>query len=103
MPIDGILGHGLPQGPGSEPARLRAAAKQFEAVFLNQLFQTASASKIDDDPLFGGDNASQTWESLLHGRLAEDAAGKMGIAELVFKELSVQADIARSTKPKATL
>ena len=73
-----------------ESERLRKAAEQFEATFLQKLLQPLADNQVDEDPLFGGTSAEKTFRSLYHQGLSEQVAGGLGIAEVVFKELSIR-------------
>jgi Rod binding domain-containing protein len=79
---------------GNDTARLKRAAAQFEAAFLELLFKDLEERPIDDEPLLGGDSATSQFKGLHHRGLSERAAGGLGIADLVFKELSVRAGLA---------
>jgi Rod binding domain-containing protein len=79
--------------------RLRKAAAQFESTFIQTLFQQMEESTIDDDPIFGGDSATKQFKSLYHNGLSEQAAGGVGIANMVFKELSIRAGLPGADRP----
>ena len=84
--------------------RLRKAAQQFEGAFLQKLLQPLAEQQVDEDPLLGGSSAEKTFRSLYHQGLSEQVAGGLGIAEVVFKELSIRsglppADNATGTTP----
>ena len=81
-------GH-LPDAHAPVEARLRQAAKGFEGVFLRELFkglenEDAEGGLVEDSA------ASQQYKQLFHGALSEEAAGGMGIADIVYKELSAR-------------
>jgi Rod binding domain-containing protein len=73
--------------PAAADPKLAEAAKQFEAFFLEKLTQGAREATVDDDPLIGGSNADGIWKDMLHSRLGEQAAGSVGIAELVMRHI----------------
>ncbi len=77
----------------NEPRRLRQAADQFEASFLQQLLKPLDESTVDEDPLIGGDSATNAYKGLYHRALSEQSAGGLGIADVVFNELSVRAGL----------
>jgi Rod binding domain-containing protein len=80
---DGQLG-----GPGDDPqARLRHAAGQFEASFMQLLFQTQDEASAEDPPLLGGSAADQQFKELFRSALSERAAGHLGIADLLVRQL----------------
>ena len=74
--------------PTSDPAAARAAAEEFEAVFLSQMLSHMVAG-IETDGPFGGGQAEEVFRSLLvneYGRLAT-AGGGIGIADQVMSEI----------------
>lgn len=81
----------------NEPRRLRQAADQFEASFLQQLLKPLEDSKVDEEPLIGGDSATNAYKGLYHRALSEQSAGGLGIADVVFNELSVRAGLPDTT------
>jgi Rod binding domain-containing protein len=77
-------------GPGKE-AKARVAAQDFEAVFLNSMFQQMFTG-IDGDGPFGGNGATGVWRSLLTDEYAKSfaKAGGIGIADQVYRTLIAQ-------------
>jgi peptidoglycan hydrolase FlgJ len=77
-------------GPGNE-AKARAAAQDFEAVFLNSMFQHMFTG-VDGDGPFGGNGASGVWRSMLTDEYAKSfaKAGGIGIANQVYRTLIAQ-------------
>jgi flagellar protein FlgJ len=77
-------------GLGNEP-KARAAAQDFEAVFLNSMFQHMFTG-IDGDGPFGGNGASGVWRSMLTDEYAKSfaKAGGIGIANQVYRTLIAQ-------------
>ena len=77
-------------GPGKE-AKARGAAQDFEAVFLNSMFQHMFTG-IDGDGPFGGTGATGVWRSLLTDEYAKSFArsGGIGIADQVYRTLIAQ-------------
>jgi Rod binding domain-containing protein len=69
-------------------AKAHAAAKDFEAVFLNSMFQHMFTG-IDGDGPFGGQGATGVWRSLLTDQYAKSIAkaGGIGIADHVYRSL----------------
>ena len=68
---------------------LRRAAQQLESVFLQQLMQRMDAVHFtEEDSAFAKSPAEEQFQQLLHGALAERAAGGMGIADLVYRQLA---------------
>jgi Rod binding domain-containing protein len=68
--------------------RARAAARDFEAVFLNSMFQHMFTG-IDGEGPFGGQGATGVWRSVLTDQYAKSIAkaGGIGIADQVYKSL----------------
>ncbi len=77
-------------GPGKE-AKARGAAQDFEAVFLNSMFQHMFTG-IDGDGPFGGSGAVGVWRSMLTDEYAKSLAkaGGIGIADQVYRTLIAQ-------------
>ena len=76
--------------PNSE-AKARAAAQDFEAVFLNSMFQHMFTG-IEGDGPFGGNGAVGVWRSMLTDEYAKSfaKAGGIGIADQVYHTLIAQ-------------
>lgn len=89
-------------GGNHEPKRLRQAADQFEAAFLQQLLKPLDESTVDDEPLIGGDSATNAYKGLYHRALSEQSAGGLGIADVVFNELSARAGLPKDHHAKHT-
>jgi flagellar protein FlgJ len=72
-------------------ARAKAAAQNFEAVFLNSMFQEMFTDIGGEGP-FGGQGATGVWRSLLTDEYAKTfaKAGGVGIADQVYKTLLAQ-------------
>ena len=68
--------------------KAKAASEQFEAVFLNTMFQQMF-TKVDGDGPFGGSGALKVWRSFLTNQYAQMFAksGGVGIAKHVYDEL----------------
>jgi Rod binding domain-containing protein len=77
---------GKPTATGN--GRARAAAQDFEAVFLNSMFQHMFTG-IDGEGPFGGNGASGVWRSFLTDAYAKSfaKAGGIGITDQVFRSL----------------
>jgi Rod binding domain-containing protein len=87
--VNGLTGI-APAGAAPD-AGLRRAAQQLESVFLQQLLQRMNTvSFAGDDSDFAKSPAEEQFQQLLHGALAERAAGGVGIADLVYRQLSHQ-------------
>lgn len=85
-----VAGPGQPHtgfDSASADSRLRAAAEEFEAVFLAQVLQTMNAGIGGPGPLTEGDN--EAWASMLqeeYGRLISRSGG-IGIADALLREM----------------
>jgi peptidoglycan hydrolase FlgJ len=77
--------------PTSNHAKARAAAQDFEAVFLNSMFQEMYTG-VDGEGPFGGNGATGVWRSLLTQQYAKSfaKAGGIGIADQVYRTLIAQ-------------
>ena len=69
-------------------AKAHAAAQDFEAVFLNSMFQHMFTG-VDGEGPFGGQGATGVWRSLLTDQYAKSIAkaGGIGIADQVYRSL----------------
>ncbi len=76
--------------------KARATAQDFEAVFLNSMFQQMFTD-IEGDGPFGGKGATGVWRSFLTDEYSKSfaKAGGIGIADQVYKALAAQQE-ARS-------
>jgi peptidoglycan hydrolase FlgJ len=81
---------------GLGPAKARAAARDFEAVFLNSMFQNMFTGITGEGP-FGGSGAVGVWRSMLTDEYSKSFAksGGIGIADQVYRTLITQQE-ARS-------
>ncbi len=77
-------------------AKAKAASQDFEAVFINSMFQQMFTGIQGDGP-FGGNGATGVWRSFLTDEYAKSFAksGGFGIADQVYKTLIAQQE-ARS-------
>ena len=77
-------------------AKARAAAEDFEAVFLNSMF-SQMFTNVDGEGPFGGSQATGVWRSFLTDEYAKSFAkrGGIGIADEVYRTLLAQQE-ARS-------
>ncbi len=80
----------------SNQVKAKAASQDFEAVFLNSMFQQMFTGLQGDGP-FGGNGATGVWRSFLTDEYSKSfaKAGGIGIADQVYKSLLVQQE-ARS-------
>ena len=72
-------------------AKARAAAQDFEAVFLNSMF-SEMMTKVDGEGPFGGGQATGIWRSFLVNEFSKTFAqsGGIGLAQDVYKSLMAQ-------------
>jgi len=72
-------------------AKARASAQDFEAVFLNSMFQQMFTGLQGDGP-FGGSGATGIWRSFLTDEYSKSfaRAGGIGIADQVYRSLIAQ-------------
>lgn len=72
-------------------AKAKGAAQDFEAVFINSMFQQMFTGIQGDGP-FGGNGATGVWRSFLTDEYAKTFAksGGIGIADQVYKSLIQQ-------------
>lgn len=86
--MDGTSGITSVPRDASERERLAAVAKDLEGVFLRSLLSHArSIDLAEEDGPFARSAASDQFTELLHARLADEAAGKLGIAALIVRQL----------------
>ncbi len=82
--------------PAASPlkTKAKAAAQNFEAVFLNTMFNSMFTG-IDGDGPFGGSGATGVWRSMLTDQYARSLAkaGGIGIADQVYKSLLAQQEV----------
>ena len=72
-------------------AKARAAAEDFEAVFLNSMF-SQMMTKMEGEGPFGGSQATGVWRSFLTNEYSKAfaKAGGVGLAQHVFSALIAQ-------------
>jgi Rod binding domain-containing protein len=94
-PLD-MLMNGAAKATPTKEAKARATAEDFEAVFLNSMFQNMFTG-IDGDGPFGGNGAAGVWRSMLTEQYAKSfaKAGGIGIADQVYRTLAAQQEIRR--------
>ncbi len=69
-------------------AKAKAAAQDFEAVFINSMFQHMCTDIGGEGP-FGGDGAAGVWRSFLTEQYSKSfaKAGGLGMADQVYRSL----------------
>jgi Rod binding domain-containing protein len=79
----------------TDKTRLRAAAQDFEAVFINSMLSQMYTG-IDGEGPFGGSGAVGVWRSFLSEEYAKSfaKAGGIGIADHVYRSLLAQQEVA---------
>jgi peptidoglycan hydrolase FlgJ len=86
-----------PQAP-TDRARLRQAAKQFEAIFVRQMLGAARAAKLGgENPLFGS-QAMDSFNAMADERYAQIAAdsGAFGLAKSIETQLAAQLHLTKA-------
>jgi len=75
-------------------AKAKAASQDFEAVFLNSMFQQMFTGLQGEGP-FGGSGATGVWRSFLTDEYSKSfaKAGGIGIADQVYRSLMAQQEI----------
>jgi len=75
-------------------AKAKAASQDFEAVFLNSMFQQMFTGIGGDGP-FGGNGATGVWRSFLTDEYSKTfaKAGGIGISDEVYKSLMAQQEV----------
>ena len=75
-------------------AKAKQASQDFEAVFLNSMFQQMFTG-VDGDGPFGGSGATGVWRSFLTDEYSKSfaKAGGVGIADQVYRSLLAQQEI----------
>ncbi len=92
----GKIGAGAPQnkterqkGLQQDQAKLRQACADFEAVLLNQMFESMRSSLSGKD-IFGGSLAREIYDSMYYQQISEDIArsgNNAGLGEALYREL----------------
>ena len=74
---------------GDYESKLRKAAAQFEAQFVNILLKESRQAReaTGEGGLLGGSAAGRQFNDLFDSAVAEQAAGDMGIAEILVQQI----------------
>jgi Rod binding domain-containing protein len=90
-PLDLLMTGAIGNPSAGSKAKAKAAAQNFEAVFLNSMFQEMFTDVGGEGP-FGGQGATGVWRSLLTDEYAKTfvKAGGVGLADQVYKSLLAQ-------------
>lgn len=80
--------HAKPKLAGSGTEKAKAVAQDFEAVFLNSMFQQMFTGISGDGP-FGGGGATGVWRSFLTDEYSKSfaKAGGIGLSDSVYRAL----------------
>jgi flagellar protein FlgJ len=80
-------------------AKARAAAEDFEAVFLNSMF-SQMFTNVDGEGPFGGSQSTGVWRSFLTEEYSKAFAkkGGIGIADEVYRSLIAQQEASSATR-----
>ncbi|HVY00705.1 MAG TPA: flagellar assembly peptidoglycan hydrolase FlgJ [Pseudorhodoplanes sp.] len=80
----------------NSPEKARAAAQDFESVFLATMFSQMTTATGSEGP-FGDGPATGVWRSMLTQEYAKAVAknGGIGIADHVYRSLLGQQEVAR--------
>jgi Rod binding domain-containing protein len=93
-----VIGELVANAPKAASAadKARATAQDFEAVFLNSMFQHMFTDVDGDSPL-GGGSGTAMWRSFLTDEYAKSfaKAGGIGLADHVYRALLAQQEAAR--------
>ena len=75
--------------------KIRAAAREFESVFVAQLLDSMSAGLRTDGP-FGGGHAEEAWRSSLNQEYGKviAARGGIGVGAAIHRELLRRQEVA---------
>ena len=102
MPVGANAAYGI--GPSVAPTvraggtmtnpKARAAAEDFEAMFLNSMFSQMMTGMDGEGP-FGGSQATGVWRSFLTNEYSKAFAktGGIGLAKSVYDALMVQQEV----------
>ena len=87
--------HSIRSATGGPMQKAKAAAEDFEAVFLSSMFNEMFASVKGDGPL-GGSGSTGIWRSFLSDEYAKSfaKAGGIGIGAQVYQSLLAQQEIS---------
>lgn len=74
----------------SQTEKLKAVAKQFEAVFLRQMIGSMRQAKLSDDIM--GSDATDQFREMQDSHVADDLASKgaLGIADMLVKQFAAR-------------
>jgi flagellar protein FlgJ len=92
-PVDPVSGPGTTPAAGLDPARLRQAAQDVEAIFLHTLLRTMRDS-VSQNGIFPRGNALKIYESLQDQEVARAMArgGGVGLSDLLVRDMTRRLD-----------
>lgn len=73
---------------GEARQKIENVANELEGVFLRLLLtQARTSSFADQDGPFASNGAMDQFQEMLHGQLADRAAGGIGLADIIARDL----------------
>lgn len=69
----------------NSPEALKQTAKQFEAIFINNVLKSMREAKLADGAF--DNNESKFFTEMYHHQLAENLSGSLGLADMIVKQL----------------
>lgn len=100
--IDGvsIKTGALADPKASDLEKLKAAAKQFEAVFTRQMLKSMRAAKLSEDDLFGSE-ATDQFREMQDSNFADQLSSKgaFGIGDLLVRQFQARVAPAAGASP----
>lgn len=81
--------------------KLKAVAKQFEAVFMRQMIGSMRQAKLSDD--IAGSDATDQFSEMQDSHIADDLAGKgvLGISDMLVKQFAARVSHVKPGTPAA--
>ncbi|MBP2645298.1 MAG: Flagellar protein FlgJ [Firmicutes bacterium] len=91
----------LKPNKNAKDEKLKESCREMEAVFLNMLLQQMRRT-VPKSGIMDKSNAEETMQSMLDGEVTQNMskAGGMGLADLLYRQLSEQGNIHKSQAPK---
>lgn len=88
-PVGSPMAPESPKAPARNEKELRAAAAEFESLFINQMMKSMRET-IGKSELFHGGNAEDIYTSMLDTELSKNMAksGGIGLADMLLRQLS---------------
>jgi Rod binding domain-containing protein len=78
----------IPPVKAAADPKLRAAAEDFEAMFITQMLEHMESGR-GPDATFGGGNAEKTWHSVLNTEYGKSVAKRngIGLADMLVRDM----------------